>query len=60
MDVFKVRVSFEVSLPVPGASLEDATEWIEYHLGSRGGMSMANLLEPFDIENSERVTVDAA
>ena len=56
----RVRVTFEVDLPVEGASIEDATEWILYHLGARGGMSMDNLLEPYDIENSESVIVDPA
>ena len=56
----RVKVSFEVDLPVPGASLEEATEWIEYHIGARGGMSMSSVLEPYDLDNSESVTVDSA
>ena len=56
----RVKVSFEIDLPAQGASMEDVTEWVEYHLGARGGMSMANVLEPYDIENSESVTVDSA
>lgn len=52
-----MRVVFEIDLPVPGASMEEVTEWIEYHLGARGGMSMASVLEPYDIENSESVII---
>lgn len=54
----RVKVTFEIDLPVPGASMEDVHEWISYNLGSIGSMSIANILEPYDIENSEDVTVD--
>ena len=59
MIMARVKVSFEIELPVKGASLEDIVEWIEYELGYRGGMSMNNVLEPYDIENSESVIVES-
>ena len=58
-EIKRVKVTFEVDLPVPGATLEDATEWVQYHIGYRASMKMDNLLEPYDIENSECVIVDS-
>ena len=56
--VQRVRVTFEVDLPIPGATLDNAIEWVEYHIGARGGMKMDNILEPYDLDNSELVTVE--